>query len=463
MRKFRNALCCFLALLLSAAGLQTLAGCGRHRHNGALTALKTEGGGEIPRCGVFLCADCGETYEASVTYKNTGLPVVSIDGDLSGISKTEKVTVTLTYDGAVSFHSLATLKWQGGSTLQFPKKNYSVKLIGADGKKNPVALNEAWGEQSKYCLKANWSDFAGARNVVSAKLWGDIVHAHNNGDRLQPLVNGGGVDGFPVLTYINGDFWGLYSFNTPKDAWIFGMEDAHAREGLLFGEEWSSSTSLREPIADINDPAASGWDVEYCSTENTAKTGVGWLAAGMNDLIAFLQANEGEALLQGLDAYTDVDRAIDYMLFTLFILGADNTGRNVLWATYDGKKYVPCAYDLDNTWMGLTEGLPAELREAWTNGDALRENLLFDRLLDACPARIAARYAALREGPLSEENVAGRFTAYLSPVSEIIRTAEAARWKSEPDLAVNEIDRLTAVFRSRAAALDAHFGYAPAD
>ena len=463
MRKFRNALCCFLALLLSAAGLQSLAGCGRHVHNGTLTALKTESGTAIPRCGVFLCADCGETYEASVTYKNTGLPVVSIDGDLSGISKTEKVTVTLTYDGAVSFESLATLKWQGGSTLQYPKKNYSVKLIGKNGESNPVTLNEAWGAQSKYCLKANWSDYAGARNVVSAKLWGDIVHAQNNGDRLQPLVNGGAVDGFPALTYINGDFWGLYSFNTPKDAWIFGMEDPNAREGLLFGEEWSESTSLREPIADPLDPAASGWDVEYCSTEKNAKTGVGWLAEGMNGLIAFLRANEGEALLQGLDAYTDVDRAIDYMLFTLFILGADNTGRNIIWATYDGKKYVPCAYDMDNTWLGTTEGLPAELRDAWINGDALRENLLFDRLLDACPERIAARYAALREGPLSEKNVTERFTAYLASVPEIIRTAEAERWPTQPELFLNTVDRLTDVFRSRAAALDAHFGYAPAD
>lgn len=457
MNRTKRILCPLMALLLAFAGLTAFSGCAKHVHRGELRALITEPAYAIPRCGVFYCPDCGNTYEESVTGKNAGIPVVSVEGSLEGISKTEKVAAEISYYGEVEFKSAALLKWQGGSTLQFPKKNYSVTLTDPNGNKNPVMLNKAWGSQSKYCLKANWEDYAGARNVVSAKLWGDIVRARGSDDRLNGLVNGGAVDGFPALLYINGDFEGLYSLNTPKDRWIFGMEDGADREGLLFGEEWTPSVQLQEPIANVNRPTDSGWEVEYCSTSKSA-AGEAWLAEGMNGLITFLKTNEGQALREGIGDYTDVDLALDYMLFILFICGADNTGRNILWATFDGQKYLPCAYDLDNTWLGDPNAMPEELREAWATGSALRENLLFSRLLDAYPRELSARWAALRKGPLTYENAEKRFSDYLRLVPDAARDAEAQRWPRAAAASENDLARLTSFFSARADTLDAHFG-----
>ena len=452
MRSVKKSLCLLLSLLFAGAGLAMLSGCGGHTHSGALQSLRTDAS-DIPCCGVYLCESCGGTYEAAVTFESAGLPVVNIEGSLDGISKTDKVTVSVTYDGDVSFTSAATLKWQGGATLEYPKKNYSLQFITADGGKNKVALRESWGSQSKYCLKANWEDFGGTRNLVAAAIWGDIVHSRGIADRLDPLVNGGAVDGFPVLLYHNGVYQGLYTLNMPKDHWIFGMTKKNTPEGLLFGEEWSDSTSLRAPIPDVTDPAAAGWDVEYSAVNDPAP-----LAGGMNRLIGFLLENDGPALREGLAAYTDVDRAIDYLLYILFILGADNTGRNILWATFDGEKYIPSAYDLDNTWRGNFAGAPQELVDDWTSGDALRSNLLFDRLLDNYPEEIAARYAALRQGPLSAQNVERRFSAHLAQLPDYARAAERDRWPSQPDNADAALDRFMNFFTARCQALDARFG-----
>ena len=451
-------LCVCIASVLLFAGTALLSACSGHRHKGTLVSLSTAQGQEIPCCGVFCCAECGETYEKSVTYADVGLPVVNVTGSLEGISKETRVTVTVKIDGPVSFTSAATLKWQGVSSLRNEKKNYNVKLIKPNGKSNPVALRDAWGSQSKYCLKANWQDYAGAHNLGAAKLWGQIVHSRGINDRLDTLVNGGAVDGFPVLLYLNGDFEWIYTLNTPKDRWIFGMQKGQGHEGLLFGEEWSDSVQLQTPIADVNDPLSSGWEVEYCSTEDTAE-GIAWLGEGMNALISFLRENDGPALRDGLGRYTDVDRAIDYMLFVLFICGADNTGRNILWATYDGRQYIPSAYDLDNTWIFYENVSNDALPEGWKNGDALRSNLLFDRLLDNYGPEIAARYAELRREILTEENVRRTFAAYPEQIPDLARTAETERWPKEGGIREDLLDLYTEFFAYRTRALDANFGF----
>ena len=181
-----------------------------------------------------MCEECGEKYTSQITSKNAGLPVIKVEGSLEGISKENKVNVEISYDGSTAFKSAATLKWQGESTLKYQKKNYSVRFLTKNGEKNKVLISDDWGEQSKYCLKANWEDWAGCRNLVSAALWGDTARSRQPADILSGLVNAGAVDGFPVLLFVNGGFEGLYTLNSPKDEWIFGMSDKEKRQGLLF-------------------------------------------------------------------------------------------------------------------------------------------------------------------------------------------------------------------------------------
>ena len=76
-------------------------------------------------------------------------------------------------------------------------------------------------------MKANWIDRTHARNVVSAKLAGRMQEKYG---LLMESPNHGAVDGFPVEIYNNGKFYGLYTFNIPKDTWQF----AHKYIGRLW-------------------------------------------------------------------------------------------------------------------------------------------------------------------------------------------------------------------------------------
>lgn len=455
----KKTICLLLCAVLIFSAALPAAAAGDHVHAGPLESLRTEAGLDTPCCGVFRCSACGETYEASVTPADVGMPIVKIEGSLAGISKENKVTVNVNYDDGkgVAVASSATLKWQGGSSVGYPKKNYNMQFVKANGSKNKVELTPAWGSQSKYTLKANWVDYSGARNVVSAKLWGEIVHARCYDDGLDGLVNGGGVDGYPVLLYHNGDFQGLYTLNTPKDNWIFGMDGSAAREGLLFGDTWTSSVMLQSLISDVNNPAGSGWDVEYCSTEDDPEVGVSWLGAGMNELIGFLLNNDGEALKAGLGNYTDVDRAIDYMLYIFFICAADNVGKNTLWATYDGVKYIPSAYDMDGTWGMYWDGSFPDLIPNWSSFSPLQGNLLFVRLLNNYPDEVKAHYVALREDVLSYRNIERQFSSFIGQIPAYVYAADAGRWPNSPNHDVNNLSQILQWAQARIDSLDALF------
>ena len=114
----------FLCALLTALLLVPAFAEGEHVHSGVLEALCTETGLDVPCCGIFRCAECGQTYEATVTPADVGMPIVKLEGSMEGISKQNKVTLTASYDdgAGVAFTSSATLKWQGGLFGQLPQK-----------------------------------------------------------------------------------------------------------------------------------------------------------------------------------------------------------------------------------------------------------------------------------------------------------------------------------------------------
>ena len=134
-------------------------------------------------------------------------------------------------------------KAQGNSSMGFPKKNQTVKLYkdAACTKKMKVNFKD-WGEQSKFCFKANWVDLTHARNIVSARLWGDVVESRSNYEEIPELLrtspNQGAVDGFPVKVYAKGIYQGRYTINIPKDAWMANMDDDLDTHCILCGENY---------------------------------------------------------------------------------------------------------------------------------------------------------------------------------------------------------------------------------
>ena len=166
---------------------------------------------------------------SSVEPATDDIPKVYIDGTIP--TTKNEVTGKLTYiSKTLSFVAYIKIKCQGTSSLSYAKKNFTVKLFEDENFETKLKINfKGWGEQNKFCLKANWIDISHARNVVSAKLWGDIVRSrasfNSYPEEYKTSPNCGAIDGFPIQVYCNGLYWGRYTWNIPKDAWMFNMDE----------------------------------------------------------------------------------------------------------------------------------------------------------------------------------------------------------------------------------------------
>ncbi len=401
---------------------------------------------------VFVCKKCGSESREEMTVEELGLPIVTMTGSMDGISRENRVTLDVKYEGFDrSFEAKGSIKIQGTTSSVYPKKNYSIKFKDEDGEKLKVTVLDEWGSHSKYCLKANYTDYTQARNVVSAKLFGQIAKTRNKNDVPSTLPNGGAIDGFPVAVYFNGEFLGLYTFNTPKDEYIAGIKDNEPAQAMLFANDYTAQTQLAEPITDISE---SGFEFEYCY--ESAEAGQDWAIESFNNMINFINSNDGDAFRNGISGYVDVERAIDEMLFVYAIGGADNTSKNMLWVTYDGVVWVPSPYDLDATFGLSWDG--TKYLESGIVVPGYAYNMLWDKLNKYFPEEVSARWAELRNGPLSLDNINSLFSDFLSLIPDGIRAEEKALWTEVPMQEENGYEQITGYASSNIYLLDVYYG-----
>lgn len=299
-------------------------------------------------------------------------------------------------------------KAQGNSSMGYPKKNQTVKLYkDADCAEKLEVDFKGWGKQHKFCFKANWIDLTHARNIVSARLWGDVVKSRADYEMLPEDLrnspNQGAVDGFPVKVYADGIYQGRYTLNIPKDAWMANMEEEQEANCILCGENYVSGCFRAEAKIDETD-----W------TDEVHKTVPAAIKNRWNDTIRFVMNSSDEEFVEGIGHYFDIPSLIDYYIFGVVTCNNDGFGKNQLYMTWDGMKWYATVYDLDNTfgtYLGSVKpyDFPRESYEDYKNGGG---NLLYVRLENLFKEDIYARWEELKDGALSVENIINRFERF---------------------------------------------------
>jgi len=339
----------------------------------------------------------------------SGIPCLHIIGTLPTSKDDGNVKVKYIFsNGAERFNGFATLKVQGNSTAAYPKKNFTIKLFSdaACKKKVNISFND-WGEQNKFVLKADWIDISHARNIVSARLWSDVVASRASYGDLPELYrtspNNNVIDGFIIKVYANGVYQGRYSWNIPKDPWAFNMDDSLDEHCLLCAEDYNSSCFRAAASINGND-----WTDEIHDTVPVS------VVTRWNAVISFVRTSTDTEFVEGIDSYINLDSLIDYYIFAYVDCGLDALGKNQIYLTYDGQLWYASMYDMDSTWGLYWNGsafVSAEYRmqEDYEVGVHNTSNLLFDRLESLFASEIKARYAELRAGVLSASYIKEKF------------------------------------------------------
>lgn len=336
-----------------------------------------------------------------------------------GTLPTTKTATTLRFDyysKTKEYHGWAEIKCQGNSSMGYPKKNFTIKLYKDKGKTQKLKIDfKGWGKQSKFVLKANWIDITHARNIVSARIWADIVKSRSDYATLPELLrtspNQGAIDGFPITVYGNGYYQGRYTLNIPKDKWMSNMDDTLDTHCILCGENYGSGCFRALPQINGGD-----WTDELHDTvPATIKTS--WTNA-----IKFVMNSSDSEFKANLGNYFDVKSLIDYLLYGLISTGLDAFGKNQIYFTYDALKWIASMYDMDSTWGLWWNGTKFVAndyaREQFQdlldegNGVVKQGNLLYIRLQQLFLNEIKARYAELRQSIFTYPYLVNKFEEF---------------------------------------------------
>ena len=420
------------------------------------------------------------------------IPTLVITGDASGFDAPnpngDKLKVSglqYRFEGfAAGPEGTCSLKWQGSSSLRYEKKNYTITLdakfdawrywlmnkngyFAHTGNISRVTVPEVsrWGQQKKYCLKANWIDPSMARNIVCARLWGQVVASRQASGVVSALAqddprlsapNYGAIDGFPVRIRLNGDDLGLFTMNIPKDPWLFGMTGGET-EYVVGGES--------------NSKAACGWkdlaveDTEAASFGDDFAVEVGEDFVDQNNISLPIHSINA-AIAAALDydkgwersmAYRlDVDSAFDYFIFTCCISNHDALRKNILYGTYNGTKWFLSAYDLDTT-LGSdpygTGWFPV-VNDRNQFAEAANMHRLAELIYLYSREKLRARYRELRRTVLSDENVWHEFSQFFADMPENAYRSNEGRWPRENGTSLAMISQYMDYYRMHCKYLD---------
>ena len=361
-----------------------------------------------------------------------------------------------------NFHAYLEIKCQGTSSMSYTKKNFTIKMFSDEERETKLKKSfKDWRHNgNKYVLKANYIDHSHARNIVSARLWGEVVASRPDYNTLPEEMrnspNNGAVDGFPIKVYYNGNYEGIYTWNIGKDDCMWNMDKNNPNHILLCAEGntdgvYAETTSNFRALWNGVDGGKPGWSVEVGTNSNAVKT-------SLNNLIQFVMDNNGSDFRNGIGNYLDIQSAIDYYIFQYEICGIDGLAHNMLLGTFDGTIWHCGAYDMDSTFgLWWTGGSYVSAEYACPEDYQEKFSLLWERIETNYVDELKTRQAELRKTVLSYSNMVTHFERFMDIIGLDLYAEDLTIYPDIPSGVTNNIKQIRKYIRDRQAYVDAEF------
>ena len=395
-------------------------------------------------------------------YANNDIPTVFITSDTLTKLK-NKADGTANCEFEIRFKNqiikcFGTGKIQGTSSAVYPAKNYTFKFYSDKGNTTKFKIDVGWGKQDKYCFKKNWVDSTHTRNLSGARIAYDMVNSRPESDFKTNLLNtphNGSVDGFPTKVYVNGEFWGLYTWNIPKDAWMFNMDNKNPNHMVLCAEYNNNGDNTQNNTCEFRaiwrGESDANWSIEVGTYSEALKN-------SFNNAISHVMNSSDEDFKANFSNYFDLYSMLDYYCFSYLTAHIDGLGKNMLMATYDGVHWGACLYDMDSIYGADYDGqrfkntnikCPSEYQE--TN------SLLWKRVEKSFSQELYDRYFELRNGALSLGNIVTHVEEIYNLIPDRVFNDDYQKWTTIPGQTTNTITRFRNYMRDRAAYCDERF------
>lgn len=386
------------------------------------------------------------------------------------------------------FKKHAILNAQGNSSLGLDKKNTAIDLCDDEwiGDNTPKVRIGNWVPQDSFHIKAYYTDFFRGVGAVSYKLNEQIVCTRGNMyDRpwkkalldmskigittksfgnpyigSYDLLTDTGArcfpDGFPVAVYLNGTFYGIFSFQLKKHRDNYHMNKSTAEHVHLDGTiDWTTlwngtiQWGQGDDGFEIRNPkglyaiGGNKYDADIKQEEIAGETEVNsWIEAGqlpngkaidsktkkalqmtakvkkyIQDFAqTVLKIKEAESTYKAsskgeedlntfkkvFETYYDVDNLIDYIIVSDLIKNSDGFRKNWQWFTYDGKKWWVGLYDCDMSFGGHSSG--NQITEPLTSHVNSNMNMPNGFVIKFYASELESRYKELADKGIASSN-----------------------------------------------------------
>lgn len=404
---------------------------------------------------------------------------------------------------------------QGSSSMSFIKKNAAFDFCDDEweGDETPNIRIGDWVPQDSFHMKAYYTDFFRGVGPCCYKLYEQIVRTRGNlYDRpwKKALIDGSKIgtttkslgnpyvgnyelltdtgarcfpDGFPVACYLNGDFYGIFSWQlkkhrdnyhldkkTPEHVHLDGaVSFFNGRENISWtqfevrnpkdlyaigGNEYDSDKAMEELAgeAEVNAWIESGQLPDGTEiTEkieerlrNTAKV-KGYIEnladaiPAIKSAMSVYEASEKteedmKAFRAVYEAYFDPDNQIDYMIVSDLIKNSDGFGKNIQWFTYDGAKWYAGLYDCDMAFGATFTG--DHITDVMTSHVHASTGYPNGYVVKYYEQEMQARYKSLADkGVISAENIFGIVKEWTMRIGTSFFEEEYDRWPDSPCIA----------------------------
>ena len=383
---------------------------------------------------------------------------------------------------------------QGNSSMVMIKKNGAIDIFdssvydnkGKKGKGNTFGIKFGnWVTQDSFHLKAFYNDFFKGCSFVAYQIanevmlsygitkdrpWkraliGDYIGTGQEGKSINDIslqLDDGArcmPDGFPCIVYLNGDFYGIYTFALKKHRDNYHMKKKDGNHIHLDGTnidffngkiDWSGfevrnpkdsemcCTSLKEGTSEYLPYSGGkellGDDAEHYNPGNKAhvlsnkvKRSIEKLSKRCQETNA-LSSNEEKKLY--LARYFDVDSILDYILVATAVHDTDGGYANYQWITYDGEKWFVCNYDKDRSFGNGTE----YMEQAITTGSWIYQNVTIFKLFeDLFSTELKEKWNGyVKKGIFTYDNFIGKISQWVQRIGQDNYKKEYSKWKQAP-------------------------------
>lgn len=359
---------------------------------------------------------------AQTKFSNTNLPNVYITSDDPSEwgDKTDERIVKINYiSPTVRFEHYAKMKPQGTSSLQYPKKNFKIKLYldSALNVKQKVNLKSEWGSQADYTLKADYVDPTHMCNVTGAQL---VAKMQDRYGLFPEAPNRGLIDGFPAMIWFNGQQQGIYNVTIPKSDWQFGLDEANPDHIMMCCETQTGSGAFKS-LATLDE-----WTVEVADNESIALD-------KFNRLVSFVKDSTDEDFKLHASEYLNLQACFNYYIFAYYSTAIDNLGKNMLMVTYDGLVWSPSLYDLDSLWGVLYDGIEDVGAYRMCPGEyECNDNLLWSKIVSNFGQKLCDTFEQIRD-ILNPNNVIDKQSQYIYGIDKRFYDIDASTWPDNID------------------------------